>query len=85
MLSIIVISNEPSIIEAPLREGNIVGGKYAVFKIKHTAEAIQNAWLEIFPELSRQGHVFDDTRPILERYVVRLVNMHYCEICVPIC
>jgi len=27
---------------------------------------------------------FDNTRPILERYVVKMINNHYCEICVPI-
>lgn len=80
----IVISDNSFVIESPIEEGNIVGGKYAVFKISHTAEAIQNAWLEIFPELSRQGHVLDYSRPILERYIVKFVNMHYCEICVPI-
>lgn len=80
----IVISNDSFVIDAPIKEGYIAGGKYAVFKISHTAEAVQKAWLDIFPELSRQGYRFDGARPILERYVVQLVHMHYCEICVPV-
>ena len=54
------------------------------FKINHTAEAVQKAWIDIFLELSRQGYQFDETRPIIERYIVHMVNNHHCEICVPI-
>lgn len=64
--------------------GNIVGGKYAVFKIEHTAEAVKEAWMNIFSELSRQNHFFDETRPIIERYTIKMVNDHFCEICVPV-
>lgn len=64
--------------------GSIVGGRYSIFKIYHTAEAVQQAWLEVFPELVKQGYTFDDTRTVLERYAVDMVNSHYCEICVPI-
>lgn len=60
------------------------GGKYAVFKIRHTAEAVQRAWDGIFPELVRQGLVIDESRPVLERYRKELVSSHYCEICIPI-
>ena len=65
-------------------QGNITGGSYAVFKISHTSEAVQKAWLTIFPELLSQGYQFDETRPVLERYIVEMVSNHYCEICVPI-
>ncbi|MNI22514.1 DNA gyrase inhibitor [compost metagenome] len=64
--------------------GNISGGSYAVFMIPHTAEAVQKAWDEIFMEVKRRGLSLDETRPILERYTVELVNHHYCEICVPV-
>lgn len=80
----IVVSNDYSVTDSYVREGNIVGGKYTVFKINHTAEAVQKAWIDIFPELSRQGYQFDEARPIIERYVVKMVNNHYCEICVPV-
>jgi len=64
--------------------GHIAGGRYAIFKIRHTAEAVQQAWLDIFPELEKQGYTFDDTRTVLERYAADMINSHYCEICVPI-
>jgi DNA gyrase inhibitor len=80
----IVVSNDYSITDCYIREGNIVGGKYAVFKINHTAEAVQKAWIDIFPELLMQGYQFDETRPIIERYIVQMVNNHHCEICVPV-
>ncbi len=47
----IVISNEFCINDDHVKQGNIIGGKYAIFKISHTAEAIKKAWTEIFPEL----------------------------------
>jgi DNA gyrase inhibitor GyrI len=80
----ITVSSDSYFDEEYVSQGQIVGGNYAVFKIIHTADEIQKAWIEIFPELSKQGYQFDDTRPILERYRVELVNKHYCEICVPI-
>ena len=80
----IVVSDDYCVNEGDINQGNIIRGNYAVFKINHTAEAVQKAWIEIFPELLRQGYKFDETRPILERYRVEMVNNHYCEICVPI-
>ncbi|MBO1001268.1 AraC family transcriptional regulator [Pseudogracilibacillus auburnensis] len=64
-------------------EGKLSGGKYVVFKIKHTVEAIQEAWEKIFPTLYANGYQIDD-KPILERYADDMINDHYCEICVPI-
>jgi DNA gyrase inhibitor len=81
----IVVSSDYSIPDdGHVREGSIIGGRYAVFKVSHTAEAVQKAWSDIFPELLKQGLKFDDTRPIIERYAVKMVNNHLCEICVPI-
>lgn len=80
----LVISNDYRINNDYISEGSILGGKYAVFKIRHTAEAVQKAWIEIFPELFRQNYHLDEARPILERYRFKLVKEHYCEICVPI-
>lgn len=80
----IVVSNDYSVTDSYVREGNIAGEKYAVFKINHTVEAVQKAWIDIFPELIRQGYQFDEARPIIERYIVQMVNNHYCEICVPV-
>ena len=80
----IVVSNDYLVTDDYVREGDIVGGKYAVFKINHTAEAVQKAWISIFPELLRQGYQFDEARPIIERYIVKMVNNHHCEICIPV-
>lgn len=60
------------------------GGRYAVFTVAHTAQEIQKAWNEIFPELADQGYQMDTARPILERYIPSMVKKHLCEICVPV-
>jgi DNA gyrase inhibitor GyrI len=80
----LVISNDYCINDDYINEGSIPGGKYAVFKIEHTAEAVQKAWLAIFSELFKLNYQLDETRSILERYRKKLVKEHYCEICVPI-
>jgi DNA gyrase inhibitor GyrI len=80
----LVIPDDYCMNEDDMNDGSIPGGKYAVFKIEHTAEAVQKAWLAIFPELFQEGYQLDETRPILERYQIKLVKDHYCEICVPI-
>ena len=64
--------------------GSIIGGRYAVFVISHTAETVQKAWADIFVELEKQGFRMDETRPSLERYTDELVSNHYCEICIPV-
>ena len=79
-----VITEDYNIEDDYITEGCMNGGKYAVFLISHTAEAIQKAWLEIFQELFTLNYQMDETRPILERYKAKLVKEHYCEICVPI-
>ncbi len=80
----IAIADDFSFEEGEIKAGFLIGGKYAVFQIAHTAEAVQKAWAEIFPELFGQGLQFDESRPILERYRVEMVNNHSCEICVPV-
>jgi len=80
----LVVSNDYSVRGDYVMEGNIIGGKCAVFKIHHTAEAVQKAWSDIFPDLLRRGYQVDESRPIMERYITHMVNNHHCEICVPI-
>lgn len=79
----IVVAEDYLILEEKINLGRISGGKYAVFVIPHTAEAVQKAWGEIFPELQMQGCVFDTSRPILERYQAEMIRENFCEICVP--
>lgn len=64
-------------------ESKLDGGDYAIFRINHTAEDIQRAWVEIFPALHRMG-LQTANKPILEKYTDDLVNNHLCELCVPI-
>jgi DNA gyrase inhibitor GyrI len=52
--------------------------------MEHTAAALQKAWQDIFPALAGQGVQIDTSRPVLERYIPRMVNAHICEICVPV-
>lgn len=80
----LVVSDEFKADNKFINFGKIIGGKYCVFKISHTAEAMQKAWMNIFSELSERNYEFDDKRPILECYAVQMINKHYCEICVPI-
>lgn len=80
----LLLPDNYSISSDEVYQDKIVGGTYAVFKINHTAEAVQKAWDEIFPKIEKQGFRLDETRAVMERYKAELVNNHYCEICVPI-
>ncbi len=62
----------------------ITGGKYVIFLIEHTNEAIKKAWQECFFELEKLGYLLDISKPTIERYVKKLVDKHYCELCIPI-
>ncbi len=70
--------------DSPILFGNLTGGSYAVFTVAHTAQAIQNAWNDIFSELQRRSLIADFTKPVIERYAVKMINNHKCEICVPL-
>jgi DNA gyrase inhibitor GyrI len=67
-----------------VHHGSISGGKYGVFAIEHTAEAMKQAWGEVFQQLFAENYVPDPLRPVLERYKAELLEQHLCEICVPI-
>jgi DNA gyrase inhibitor GyrI len=68
-----------------INQGELLEGKYAIFTVSHTAEAIQKAWGEIFVELQNQGFQWDIKKPVIERYAAKMVKEHKCEICVPVC
>lgn len=80
----IVIKGDALVNEDTVCRGDTAGGKYLVFLVEHTEEAVRKAWIGIFPELSKRQYQFDETRPILERYRADLVKTHLCEICVPV-
>ncbi len=60
------------------------GGKYCVFTVAHTTEAIQQAWSTMCTEISTLGYSLDFSRPIIERYAMKMISKHLCELCVPI-
>lgn len=62
----------------------IEGGRYLTFKIEHTAVAVQEFWNCVFRVVQEKNQIFDESRLILERYAVKLINEGYCEFCVPI-
>lgn len=80
----IVVRQDFNICSNDVQKGTINGGKYAVFIIEHTVEAVQKAWREIFPYTISNGYNIDMSREIIERYSEKMVNNHKCEICVPI-
>ncbi len=77
-------SGGDSVTEKDVHLGSITGGRYGVFIIDHTAEAVRQAWEEVFRQLFAENYIPDSSRPILERYKAELIEQHLCEICIPI-
>ena len=80
----IVVSEDFTTTDTDVDIAELSGGKYAIFTIEHTAEAIQKAWGEIFVQLSVESQQPDVSRPILEQYIPAMIDQHLCEICVPV-
>ncbi|MDQ0272901.1 AraC family transcriptional regulator [Cytobacillus purgationiresistens] len=78
-----IVLSEDYQMDDSMSERELSGGKYLVYKVKHTAEDIQNAYATIFPSLQSNGYQIDN-KPIFERYIGDMNNNHYCEICVPV-
>jgi len=78
----IVISSEYQV-EDDFSEDQLVGGQYAIYRVKHTAEEIQKAWITIFPDLLEAGCQVD-LKPTFERYYGEDNEIDYCDICVPV-
>ena len=64
--------------------GVLPGGTYAILVIDHTSTGLQNAWDHLFPVLQKHNLTIDQARPIIERYAVKMVQNHLCELCVPV-
>lgn len=64
-------------------EGELAGGEYIIYKVKHTAEDIQKAWAEIFESVQNSSYELED-KPIIERYRNEMISNHFCELCVPV-
>lgn len=63
-------------IDGSINEGKFLGGKHAIFKIIHTAQAVQQTYLDIFPTLQTEEYQIDN-KPIFERYTSEMIQNHY--------
>jgi DNA gyrase inhibitor GyrI len=67
-----IIISQDFTIDDNVEECEFIGGKYAVFKIIHTSEKIQKAYMEIFQNILKEGFKIAD-KPIIERYSIETV------------
>ena len=67
-----------------ISKGVLDSGRYAVFTVDHTSEAVQRFYADFIAELAAAGLAFDASRPMIERYVNKLVESGFCEFCVPV-
>ncbi|MFJ7668325.1 GyrI-like domain-containing protein [Lysinibacillus sp. NPDC097195] len=67
----------------PAQVGTFAGGKYAVFLLDHTKEAVSEFWGKVFSEITKQQLAIRP-EPIIERYSAQMIERHLCEILVPI-
>lgn len=79
----IVISKDYQLDDS-ICEGELSGGKYLIYEVKHTADEIQKAYTDIFHTLTNNNEYEIENKPILERYTAEMINSSYCEICVPV-
>ena len=80
----LVVSNDFHTDDDNVHTRKLNGGKYCVFTVAHTTEAIQQAWSTMFIEISTLEYTLDFSRPIIERYAMKMISKHLCELCVPI-
>ncbi|MGN7412614.1 AraC family transcriptional regulator [Paenibacillus sp. SAF-068] len=79
----IVITESERRLDDPIEIGQLSGGDYLICKVRHTAEDIQQAWNVLIPHLHASGYMMDN-KPVIERYRWKLLQQHWCEICVPV-
>ncbi|MDN5553615.1 AraC family transcriptional regulator [Prevotella sp.] len=80
----LVVSNDFHTDDNDILTRELCGGKYCVFTVDHTTESIQQAWSTMFTDISTLGYTLDFSKPIIERYAMKMIRKHLCEICVPI-
>ncbi|AYV67939.1 transcriptional regulator [Niallia circulans] len=78
----IVVENDFKVAK-PAQVGEFSGGKYAVFLLDHTKEAVSEFWGNIISEIERNNLSLKE-QPIIERYTSQMIEDHLCEILVPI-
>ncbi|MFJ8260869.1 GyrI-like domain-containing protein [Rummeliibacillus sp. NPDC094406] len=78
-----VIIDKDFNVAKPAQDGKFYGGKYAVFLLDHTKEAISEFWSNIFIEIEKNNLLIRE-QPIVERYTSQMIDNHLCEILFPI-
>jgi len=79
-----LVTHSNDLADTNVKQGEIPAGKYAVFTIDHTEEAVRDFWASIVSTLQTENLQWDSTKPILERYKYQLAEDGMCEFCVPI-
>lgn len=78
-----VVVPEGFMITKPAKLGFLSGGKYAVFLVDHTKEAVSDFWSNIQTEIKRNDLEVRE-QPIIEQYTSKMIDNQLCEILVPI-
>ncbi|HWI50153.1 MAG TPA: GyrI-like domain-containing protein [Rummeliibacillus sp.] len=78
----VIIKKDFNVTE-PAQVGIFAGGKYAVFMLDHTKEAINEFWSNIFSKIEKNNLSIRE-QPIVERYTSQMIDNYLCEILVPI-
>lgn len=75
----IIITDE---VDYALPTRKIADGRYAIFEIMHTEEAVMSFWKNLHKSIADLP--VDTTKPVIERYSNSKINLHLCEICIPL-
>ncbi|MBU0445565.1 transcriptional regulator [Bacillus velezensis] len=78
-----VVINKDFNVKKTAHVGEFSGGKYAVFLLDHTKEAVRDFWGNISSEIERNNLSIRE-QPIIERYTPQMIDNHLCEILIPI-
>ncbi|WP_265459688.1 AraC family transcriptional regulator [Enterococcus sp. HY326] len=69
--------------ELPVQVADFAGGKYAVFEVSHTQEAIQEFWAQL-PQIIEENHLQTKELPLIERYKAGISDKQPSEFLLPL-
>lgn len=75
---------EPDFKDDTIQHGTLPPGAYLVFELLHTTDEVQRFWGSLGDILAQEKRQIDESRPVLERYQIGLVEKGFCEFCVPV-
>ena len=70
-----VVINKDFNVPQPAQVSKLPGGKYAVFLLDHTKEAVSEFWGIIFSEIEKNSLTIRE-EPIIERYTSQMIDNH---------